>query len=235
MRSKVLLAIIPARSGSKGVSLKNIRPIGGKSLLERAINSASDRRIADVVVSTDSIEFRDLAIQSGAYCPSLRSKELSSDTAKTVDVISAVVGEYEKLKKVEVDTIMLLEPTSPFRSSIHVSRAIDLWLSIDSESLVSVCRLERKPQNIFVKQEYGTLRQYIQEPREYFYTRQSMERLVRINSAIYIVKKSAFYENRSLVGSEPLYFEMDEVDSLNVDTELDLMFCQFLEQLRVRS
>ncbi len=221
-----ILAVIPARGGSKGVPRKNLRAVGGKSLLQRAIESASSSLIDRVLVSTDDTEIQRVAQNWGAEVPFLRPKNLATDFTSSIDSVQNAVSSFEKWSKESISIIVILEPTSPFRNSYHVSQAVDQFVSNSINSLVSVCPLERKPENIFLKETF--LRKYIQLPNDNFTRRQDMSHLCRINSAIYIVRKETLFENNKIINEPIGWIEMNHEESLNIDSEIDLELAELL-------
>jgi len=223
-----VLAVIPARGGSKGVHKKNLSLIGGKSLISRAISSAE---AADyVLVTTDDIEIRDAALACGANAPFLRPIELSSDEATTKDTVKHAIISIEKILNVQFDLIVLLEPTSPFRTKRHVSAAIEKMKTGQYGSVVAICQLERKPQNIFVKNEF--LSRYIQAPIEHYERRQEMNKLCRINSAIYVFDRSEFLKQERFI-IEPIgWVEMNNEESVNIDSQQDLDLAKIIAKNR---
>lgn len=224
------LAIIPARGGSKGVKRKNLRCVGGKSLVQRAIESAFDSGVVDrVLVSTEDPDIQSEGLRCGAEVPFLRPASLATDEASTIDVVVHAIEEYEKVVRQQVETIVLLEPTSPFRRGSHVKEALLRYRSGGVKSVVSVCPLERKPQNIFLKAAPAELlERYIKEPHQQFTRRQEMSHLCRLNSAVYICGRDEFLAKRTLVVEPVGYVEMSHQESLNIDDELDLTFAELI-------
>lgn len=217
------LAIVPARAGSKGIKDKNLQLVGNKSLLRRAIESVLP--FMEVIVSTDSERIKAEAIKYGAKVPFLRPEKFANDSAKSIDVAIHAVQNYKKSSE-NFDYIFLIEPTSPFRNSNNIDKAIKKINENQYNSLISVCELERKPENIFLKGNY--LSRYIKEPKENFEQRQSMHNLCRLNSAIYIVKKDLMIKYKNFIVEPIGYVEMTNIESINIDTMLDLNFANFI-------
>ena len=139
------IAIIPARSGSKGLPDKNIKPLNGKPLLAYSIEAALASGMFDAVhVSTDSERYADIARQYGADEPFLRSAETSSDTASSEDAIREVLRRYEEMGQ-RFDAFMLLQPTSPLRTAGDIRAAFGVMEEKQAESVVSVCEMEHSP------------------------------------------------------------------------------------------
>lgn len=218
------LAIIPARGGSKGIKNKNLRKVGNQSLLERAIKSVND--LMDTIVSTDDVKIKDESIKVGAKVLSMRPKHLSEDNSKTIDVIKYELGNYEKIYEQKVDYIFIIEPTSPFREKKHVKNIVDLLKTNKFNSVVTVCDLERKPENIFTKGE--SLKKYIKNPIHTFDQRQMMNKLCRLNSAVYATNRDLLIKENKLLIDPIGYAHMSQMESINIDTFLDLKFANFI-------
>lgn len=220
-----VLAVIPARGGSKGVPRKNLREVGGKSLLVRAIEACRQAEGIDrVFVSTEDREIADAAIAAGIEVPVLRPADLATDEAPTLPVLRHAIETVEACG-LSVSVLVLVEPTSPFRDAGHVAAALSRYREGDCASVASVTALERKPENIFVKER--TLRRYIEQPAQTFRRRQDMAHLCRLNSAVYVTSRDAILAGQLL--PPPIgWVEMDALSSLNIDTPVDLAIAQFL-------
>ena len=133
------LGVITARSGSKGIKDKNIRNLNRKPLIAYTIESAlQSQYIDEVMVSTNSENYADIARKFGANVPFLRSEKNSTDTAKSVDVLLEVLDEYKKIGQ-EFDNVVLLQPTSPLRTCRNLNEAFQLFYDRNADSVVSVC------------------------------------------------------------------------------------------------
>jgi len=223
----VTLAIIPARGGSKGVPRKNLRCVGGLSLLQRAIEGARKSGMIDhVLVSSDDDEIRKEAALAGAEAPFVRPASLADDQAVSSDVVAHAIEQFEDLSRETVHTVVLLEPTSPFRNGENIRQALLKFAEGSCQSVVSVCPLERKPENMFIKG--PTLEPYIKQPRERFARRQDMHHLCRLNSAIYVFGRDAFMRARRFLLEPVGYVEMSPLESINIDDELDLQYAELV-------
>lgn len=226
-----VLAIIPARGGSKGIPGKNLREIGGRSLLARTVTVAcASQPIDHVIVTTDDKNIAAAARAAGAQTPFMRPAHLASDAAPTIPVISHAVLEFEKMIGSQVDTIVLLEPTVPFRTTEMVTQALSRFQQRDCRSVISVCPLERKPQNIFAKDRDEHLHRYIQKPDELFTRRQDMAHLCRLSSGVYVVGRNDFMSLEKLI-IEPIgYVETTALESINIDEEIDLLLAETISK-----
>lgn len=145
---KSVLAIVPARGGSKGLPGKNIRPICGKPLIAWSIEKAKKSRYLDMVlVTTDSEEIAEAARQAGAYLPFLRPVELASDTSTTYDAIRHALAYLESNEGKRFDYIVLLEPTSPLREDGDIDLMLEILIEHQSEfdSIISVGEVNEHP------------------------------------------------------------------------------------------
>jgi CMP-N,N'-diacetyllegionaminic acid synthase len=139
------IAIIPARSGSKGLPDKNIRLLNGIPLMAYTIQAAKESGcFSEIHVSTDSPQYAQIASDFGAQTPFLRSMDTSSDTASSWDVVKEVLQEYEKRGKT-FDKVMLLQPTSPLRNSNDIKECFNMMDSVSANSIISVCEMDHSP------------------------------------------------------------------------------------------
>lgn len=228
------LAVILARSGSKGVKNKNIKLLGGKPLLAYSIEVAYESKIFDCVhVSTDSQEYAEIAKKYGADVPFLRSDDLASDDASSWDVIEEVLKQYKEIGYY-FDMITLLQPTSPLRRAADISSAYALFQHSEVKAVVSVCEMDHSPllSNLlpedcsmenFQRVEAGTLRQ-------------NMKPYYRINGAIYMVDRKFLQEDHKIYRKGCYAYVMDRKRSIDIDTQLDFELAEFLlEKSRCRS
>ena len=221
------IAIIPARSGSKGLIDKNIRLMNGKPLIWYSINAAIESNCFDeVMVSTDSERYAKIAKECGASVPFLRSTNNSSDKADSWDVVREVLSKYKELGK-EFDTVMLLQPTSPLRMAKDILESFFILKEKNARSVVSVCETEHSPLwcNTLPDNECldGFLRPEIIES----VGRQSLPTYYRINGAIYLTKVSDDI-GTDLYSDTGYAYIMPREKSIDIDTELDFKMAEFM-------
>lgn len=225
MKGKVL-AIIPARSGSKGIKDKNIRELGGKPLIAYTIEVARESEIfEDIVVSTDSEKYAEISKKYGAIVPFLREEKLSSDTASSLDVILDVLEKMEKLGK-RYETLVLLQPTSPLRTVENLKEAYNLYLKNKANAVVSVCEMEHSPLwsntlSIDNKMD-GFLKKFGNK------NRQQLDKYYRINGAIYIVNIEYFRKFKDFYYENSYAYIMSRENSIDIDEEIDFKIAEFL-------
>ena len=181
-----ILALIPARGGSKGIKDKNIVPLLGKPLISYSIEAGKASKYIDtIVVSTDSQKIAEVAVLYGADIPFLRPKELALDTSKTIDAVIHAIDLINSKKPV-YDVLILLQPTQPLRTSFDIDRAIETYFENDENDLASVSLVTDHPLLIRSISENGNLIPLLQKNSTC--RRQDMPPYYRINGCIYINK-----------------------------------------------
>lgn len=212
------LIVIPARGGSKGVPRKNIKVLGDKPLIQYTIDAA--KGVFDdefICVSTDDFEIKSVVEQLGLKVPFLRPNELASDTAGTYEVLLHAISYYES-KGYFPDTLILLQPTSPFRTSAHIKEALKLYHE-SIEMVVSVKETKANPYYILFEEDRNG---YLKKTKEANFTRrQDCPKVWEYNGAIYIINVKALKEKTISQFTKVCKFEMDETSSHDIDTLLD--------------
>ena len=222
------LAIIPARSGSKGLVDKNIKLLNNKPLMAYSIESAlKSNKFDEVMVSTDSEQYAKIARKFGAEVPFLRSKKNSNDLSSSWDVVKEVLDQYSKLGK-KFDTVCLLQPTSPFRDENDIVNAYEIFDNKASVSVISVCEMEHTPLWSNVLPKDGSLNSFID--RNSSGRRQDYGTYYRLNGAIYIVAVEELYKDTFFYREGSYAYVMPVKKSVDIDSELDFMYADFLMQ-----
>lgn len=220
------LAVIPARSGSKGLKDKNIKIFAGKPLMAYTIEAAiNSDQFECVHVSTDSMEYADIARQYGADAPFLRSEKLSTDEADTWDAVRFVINEYLRLGN-EFDTVTVLQPTSPLRTSQDIIAAFHLFEKKKAEAVVSVCETEYSPLLCNVLPENGSLNNFID--LNIVGRRQQSQQFYRINGAIYIQRVDLLMREGKLYGKKSFAYIMEKESSIDIDDNYDFTIAELL-------
>ncbi len=217
-----VLAIIPARGGSKGVLRKNIQQVHGKPLLAYSIELGKQcKQIMDTVVSTDDDEIEAVALSLGAFVIK-RPKELASDVSDVADTVSHAILELKEKQNKIYDIIVLLQPTSPLRTCTDISNVIGMF-NDDSplEGVVSVVKVvDNHPARMYKLLDTKKIDPYIK--KEETIRRQDLEPLYIRNGCIYAVKTNVFMEKNTLMPTNKKAYVMDYRWAVNVDTEIDL-------------
>jgi N-acylneuraminate cytidylyltransferase len=221
-----VLAIIPARGGSKGLPKKNIKILGNKPLIAWSINSAQKSQLINkVIVSTDSDEILNVAKEYGAEVPFKRPKELASDTATTLDVLKHAITFYKQQNQ-QFDYLVLLQPTSPFRKEGDIDKMIKLAITSDADMVVSVKETSANPYYVlFEEDENG----YLQKSKDSEFTRrQDCPTVYEYNGSVYIIKIESLLKYNSLSFPKTIKYVMDDYHSVDIDTQFDFDFAEFL-------
>ncbi|MGO0790239.1 acylneuraminate cytidylyltransferase family protein [Herbaspirillum seropedicae] len=215
-----ILALIPARGGSKRLPGKNVRLLGGKPLIEWSIDAArSMDAITDVVVSTDDPGIAALARRAGASVPGLRPAALATDTASSVDVAVHALAQYED-EHGQVDGLLLLQPTSPFRSHASLHAGLALFNSQPGCSVVGVSPVATHPLWCF-RLEQGKLQPFVEGGGLHLRS-QDLPPAYTINGGFYLVPADVLRNSRSLYAPDMLPLIMDSpMELIDIDTEQD--------------
>lgn len=223
------LAIIPARSGSKGLKDKNIKELNDKPLMAYSIEAALQSGEFDTVhVSTDSELYADIGRKYGADVPFLRGSELSSDTASTWDAVKYVLTEYEKCGK-SFDTITVLQPTSPLRTKEDIKGAFRFFEEKNANMISSVCEMEHSPLWSNTLPDDLSMENF-EDEKLAFLPRQSLPTYYRENGAIYIVRTNHLLNSDNIYKNGSYAYIMESSHSVDIDSELDFMIAQTILQ-----
>lgn len=223
------IAIIPARSGSKGVKDKNIRNLCGKPLMAYTIEAAlKSGEFDEIMVSTDSEKYAEIAKKYGASVPFLRSSETATDKASSWDMVNEVLTGYKKLGKV-FDTFCLLQPTSPLRDAEDIKNAYSIYREKADFAVVSVCEAEHSPLWCGHLPESSEFTNFLSAKS--MKQRQAGEKYYRLNGAIYIVDCNRFENERFLYQQGSFAYIMPQEKSVDIDTEIDFKLAEVIMRL----
>ena len=227
-KNNTILGIIPARGGSKGIPKKNIKILVDKPLITWTIHAAQKSQYIDkLIISTDSEEIAKMGSQLGAEIPFIRSSELAKDDSSGSDVIIHALDWFQCNRKT-YDYFILLQPTSPFRKTEHIDKALEVIISKqDIDALVSIQKVDQHPYWMKKINKAGYLEKYNEESSAYTY-RQSLPELYINNGAIYICKWDVFIDDRSLYKRNCYPFIMERKFSLDLDTMDDWKYAEYL-------
>lgn len=219
-----ILGVIPARGGSKGVHRKNIALLEGKPLIEYTIQAAQQAKLlTDFVVSTEDHEIAQVSKMLGAPVPFLRPKELSDDKSLSYPVLRHALDYMEDLHGSAYDGVMLLQPTTPLRSSRDIDACITALFSSDADSIVSVTSVGAFHPLRMKLMKDGYLVNLLGPGSENLQPRQELPPVFIRNGAVYLSRRAVVVEEGSMVGSKCLPYLMPSETSVNIDQELDLV------------
>lgn len=218
------IAIIPARSGSKGVKDKNIKDLNGKPLMAYTIEAAlNSGEFDEVMVSTDSEKYAEIARGLGAQVPFLRSETTASDIANSWDMVDEVLGKYKELGRA-FDTFCLLQPTSPLRNAEDIKVAYELYREKAKFAVVSVCEAEHSPLWCGHLPDNGEFIDFV-NPGD-MKQRQAGGKFYRLNGAIYIVSVERFLKDKYLYQAGSFAYIMSQEKSIDIDTMVDFKLAE---------
>ncbi len=226
--SKKVLWLVTARSGSKSIPNKNIKPLGGIPLLAIRIKSAlAFAEKEDVWISTDSNEYAGIAESYGATVPFLRPAELSVDTSKSEDAIIHAMEWAEKLGK-KYDAIAVLEPTSPFITANQLLDSLQMLFN-NSESNCIVAVRETRPSTFYIQPDNRFLDVIARNiAQKGILRRQDERKEITPSGGIYISRWNAFKEKRSFYTEKTLAYLVPDINGLEIDEPLDWLWAEFL-------
>ncbi len=216
-----VLAMIPARSGSKGVSDKNVRPIAGKPLIAYSIDQAKQSKYVDrIIVSTDSKSYAKIAREYGAETPFLRPIEISNDDSTDLEAFTHALNWLRDNEDYSPDICVQLRPTSPIRNVQDIDKAVKM-LIVDSsiDSVRSVSSPEKTPYKMWFMDEDGFLKPVINTAIKEAYNlpRQSLPETYVQNACIDVMRTSVILEKKSMTGDKIIGLLMDEY--YDIDSE----------------
>lgn len=224
-KNKRILALIPARGGSKRLPGKNLKPFNGKPLICWTIEEAlASTYIDKVVVSTDNRHIAAVAKKWRADAPFIRPKELATDHASSLDVILHALNWLED-KGESFDLVMLLQPTSPLREKKDIDGTIVRLFGKKAQAVVSVCEAEHNPlwsdilpSDFNMKNFLKTGKRYLKKPKFY-----------RLNGAVYLSYVDYLVKNKGFIGERTYAYLMNCRSSVDIDTKYDFEFAEFLK------
>lgn len=221
-----VLVVIPARGGSKGLPGKNIKELAGKPLIHYSIEVAR-KLFPDqcICVSTDDEQIKKVAEQTGLAVPFMRPPELATDTSSTQEVILHALKFYEDKSRQKFDSIVLLQPTSPFREVIHVEQAMALC----SDMIDMVASVKETKANPYYTLFEKTSQDLIKKSKEiHFQRRQDCPTVYELNGSIYVINPRSLHTKRIAEFDKVKPFVMEARYSVDIDTELDWKMAELL-------
>jgi len=219
-----LLALIPARGGSKGIARKNIRPFYGKPLIQWSIEAALAAPSIDrVVVSTEDQEIAELALAGGAEVPFLRPAELASDEASGIAPVLHALAQLQ-----EVSDLLLLQPTSPLRAVEDIEAIVKLRRQAGCASAVSLTPSPKHPAWMYSLTKTDKLKALL--INESAYCRQQLPPAYVLNGALYFASKQFLLSEQAFISVNTVGYVMPAERSVDIDTPLDWQWAEFLMQ-----
>lgn len=223
-KNQKILALIPARGGSKGIKDKNIIPLAGKPLIAYSIEAAKCSKYIDsIVVTTDNEKIAEVAKKYGARIPFLRPNELATDTSKTIDAVLHAIKTLKTMGET-YNVLVLLQPTQPLRTTKDIDEAIGVYYENNENGLVSISPVDNSPLLIRSIGKDGKLVNLL--PQSSTCRRQDMPAYYKVNGCIYINKVDEINEETSF-NDNKVPFIMDKEHSIDIDALSDLYMAEY--------
>lgn len=222
-----ILYVVTARAGSKGLPGKNTKLLAGKPLIQYTfdcIKGVLGTNLQDVCISTDDMNIIRMAQNQGFDVPFVRPEVLSTDTASSRDVLIHAIDYFSSYKQKQYNTVVLLQPTSPFRRPEHISEALAIFFNYESRKMsidmvVSVRGSKGNPYFNLFEEENGYL---TLSKTSSFTRRQDLPKVWEFNGAVYVIDIQSLREISSLSSMQAIVpYEMSVLDSIDIDTSLD--------------
>lgn len=227
IKGKRVLGFIPARGGSKGVPNKNIRPLAGKALVLWTIEAANQSKYIDtLVLSSDSEQILQVASPHKTVRTLKRPDHLSSDESPTLDAVFHALENFPNY-----DYLVVLQPTSPLRTSEDIDTCIERCL--ENPSCISVVKSSESPFWTYFKDESHKLSRVIPSPP--VTRRQDLQASYFPNGAVYVADVRELQKSNTLINEHTLAYEMPAERSVDIDTEDDFAYLEFLIQKKSRT
>jgi len=223
-----MLAIIPARKGSKGIPDKNAATVGGKPLIQWTVECAlAAPSVGRTLVTTDSPQLADLAVSLGAEAPFLRPPELARDDSPGIDPIIHAVNWLKEKESFSSEYIVVLQPTSPLRIPGDIEAALALAEEKSADAVISISYATQHPLWMKTLDNDGRIADYIPQ-RKMPFRRQDLPEVYSLNGAIYLGRTSRILDTRSWYTGKTYGLVMPAIRSLDVDTLWDLRLADIL-------
>lgn len=221
-----VLGVIIARGGSKGIPNKNLALINGRPLISYSIQTMLDALSeyeSQLIVSTDSINIKDVAVANGAWCPFLRPAHLAEDHVQSYPVVQHAVEKAEKIKKMQYDTIAYMQPTSPLCRPQDIKKCLRTLMDESNiNSAVAITQVSCHPFRMKRLLENGQVINYIDQGFEDMRPRQTLPKVYRRAGSIYVSRRKVIMEENTLVGEPCKGIDVPSETAIDIDTPLDL-------------
>lgn len=224
---QIVLGIVPARKGSKGIPNKNIRILADKPLIVWTIDAALKAKTLDkTIVSTDDKKIAEISRKYGAEVPFIRPKVLARDSTPTLLALQHAVRYLEKKEDYSPDIIVTLQPTSPLRDETDIDKAVHRLMDTGADSVVSVCEVEYSPYWM-KKLKKDKVYPFVKTKKEYE-RRQDLPKVYRVNGAVYVTRRNVLMKDGKVLGKDTRALIMPLEKSIDIDTMLDFKLAELL-------
>ena len=224
-----IIGLVSARGGSKGLPGKNMKILGGETLVARTIRVAKDaRRLDRIIVSTDDREIADEALKAGAEVPFMRPPDISGDTTGHWPVWQHAVGAIEEALGITVGAIVEMQPTVPFREVSDIDGAVDLLDESGADGVMSMTTVRKHPAFAMVREIESEIRLYDPGDDDQVVTRQGAGQVYDLNGAIFAFRRDFLLTGTHRFDGKVAGYVMSVERSWDIDTQLDFEIAEFL-------
>ena len=219
-----ILGIIPARGGSKGIPQKNLRKIMGKPMIQYSFDAAKKSKINKVLLTTDDKKIARFAKSLGIEAPFLRPKNLSNESEKTFDVIKHSINYLWDNDGYSPDIVVILQPTSPLRTSQMIDESIGLLQKKNTTSVISVSKIKTHPYSAFFLK--NNFLKPFRDDFKKFDRRQQYTPLYFPTGAIYTTWNDTIKKHNSIYGDKIRPMITEQPSSVDIDTKFDMFIAE---------
>ncbi len=225
-----ILVVVPARGGSKGVKLKNLRPLGGVPLVGLVGRVVQQLDYVDrAVVSTDHPEIAAAAVKYGLKAPFMRPETLSGDRIADWDVLNHALLTCEDMDHCRYDVVVMLQPTSPFRRPESVTKTVVRLIEGAYDAVWTVSETDSKAHPLKQLVLNGDRLDYYDPAGAAIIARQQLNPVYHRNGVAYAISRECLVDKKSIKGTKTSYVVIDDLP-VNIDTELDFKYAEFMLQ-----
>jgi CMP-N-acetylneuraminic acid synthetase len=233
-----VLAVVPARGGSKGIPRKNLQLLAGRPLVAHAVQTGlATTRVSRVVCSTDDTEIADVARAAGAEVPFLRPAELAQDNSEDWVVFVHALSWLAQHDAWVPDLVVNLRPTSPMRTPTHVDDAIQLLLETGADSVKAMCLARQHPHKMWLRRPDSRVEPFLKTPfrlaRGPDVPRSQLEDIYWQNGVVDVTRREVILDRGVMIGPRVAGLVTQPEDSIDIDTPLDLALAELLYSRRM--
>ena len=226
-KDHVVVCVIPARGGSKGLPGKNIKMFCGKPLIAHTIEHAKQSNYIDrIIVSTEDEKIAQISFEHGAEVPFMRPMELAGDNSSTVDALLHAINWLEHVDQYAFDILLLLHTTAPLRNVEDINKTISLMVEENADNVFSVIEAHRNPYFNMLEEDSDGFVRLVKEG--HFPTRQAAPKVYDMNASIYVWWKNVLKERKKIFLKKTKVYIMPKERSIDIDDDLDFQIAEFL-------
>ena len=221
-----IIAIIPARGGSKKLPRKNIRLLNGRPLIYYTIKAAQKSKYLErIIVSTEDKEIAEIAKRLGAEVIN-RPRELARDETPTLPVLQHVIHHLEEKENCRPDVIVILQPTSPLRTPEDIDAAVKKFRETKCDSVVSVCEVEHPIEWMYTL-DRDRMKPLMKDGAR-ITRRQDAPMVYRLNGAVYVTRRETITQKNTVLAGDLRAYVMPPERSIDIDTEMDFKLAELI-------